>query len=360
MDFDKSLKKWFYTNNSSAVGSGARVPLLNANGEPIGSDTYANVAKGIIGDGANIGNGYGVCSTAANETAKTVTITNFALMKNMPVSIRFQKGISVNGATLNINSTGAKAIVLDGVALQADVIKENTTVTFVYDGTNFNIVSTTQGVSTSDELLVDLGLPSGLRWATRNIDVTQANGFAASPYQYECSFVSWGNTEMHNPKDTGSFDYDWGTSNDGVYASTAGAALTADAGLGYDAARVNLGAPWRLPTTSEYAELFNSSYTKYIDASGADIDSSTTNKLTTMYGVTGIRLKSLVNGKTIFFACSGHGNGASWYDRGSFGLYWSSSLYSATNGRNLLFNSGGVYPQNFGSRFDGVAVRAVQ
>ena len=36
--------------------------------------------------------------------------------------------------------------------------------------------------------LVDMGLPSGLLWATCNIDITQDDGFAASPFQYECSF----------------------------------------------------------------------------------------------------------------------------------------------------------------------------
>ena len=61
-----------------------------------------------------------------------------------------------------------------------------------------------------------------------------------------------------------------------------------------------------------------------------------------------------------FFPCSGNGNGTSWNNRGSNGNYWSSSLNSATNGRNLNFNSGGVNPQNNNNRFNGFAVRAVQ
>ena len=47
--------------------------------------------------------------------------------------------------------------------------------------------------------------------------------------------------------------------------------------------------------------------------------------------------------KSLFFPCSGNGNGSSWNNRGSNGNYWSSSLNSATNGRNLNFNSGGVF-----------------
>ena len=60
------------------------------------------------------------------------------------------------------------------------------------------------------------------------------------------------------------------------------------------------------------------------------------------------------------FPCSGNGNGTTWNNRGSNGNYWSGSLNSATNGRNLNFNSGGVNPQNNNNRFNGFAVRAVQ
>ena len=62
----------------------------------------------------------------------------------------------------------------------------------------------------------------------------------------------------------------------------------------------------------------------------------------------------------MFFPCAGNGNGTSWNNRGSNGNYWSSSLNSATNGRNLNFNRGGVNPQNNNNRFNGFAVRPVQ
>lgn len=219
-------------------------------------------------------------------------------------------------------------------------------------------LDTLEAESKNDELLVDLGLPSGLLWATRNLDASQPNGFAASPYQYECSFVSWGNTEPHNPTSTSAFSYNWGTANDGPYASTPGASLSADFQLGYDAANSCLGSAWRMPTTSEFAELFNSSYTKFIDAEGNEV--TATDKRVTVNGVLGIYLESKINGKRIFFACSGDGYGSSSYDRGSVGYYWSSSLYSATGGRDLSFYSGGVYPQDNNNRFLGFAVRPVQ
>ena len=322
--------------------------------------TAWNAKQNAITDGAQIGLGSGVCTTAAATPAKEVTISNFILLKNAPVSIRFQYGIMINGATLNISSTGAKPILIDGVALPAGVVKTNTTATMFYDGTNWNVTALTTGIGSSDDLLVDLGLPNGLLWATRNLDVTQDNGFAASPYQYECSFVSWGNTQGHNPISASAFEYNWGTGNNGPYADTPGAALTANFGNGYDAACVNLGKPWRMPTTEEFAELFNASNTKYINADGTDIAAETTNKLTTVNGVVGILLKSLANDKTIFFPCSGYGDGQSWDDRGSLGDYWSSSLLSQTYGRSLSFVAGGVLTQLNDYRFYGFAVRAVQ
>lgn len=44
-NFSDLLKKWFYTNSSSAIGNAGRIPLLNSSGEPIGSDTIENTAK---------------------------------------------------------------------------------------------------------------------------------------------------------------------------------------------------------------------------------------------------------------------------------------------------------------------------
>jgi hypothetical protein len=115
-----------------------------------------------------------------------------------------------------------------------------------------------------------------------------------------------------------------------------------------------------MPLTEDFAELFNSNYTKFVDADGEDIASDVTNKLITMNSIVGIRLKSKINGNTLFFPCSGNGYGSSWYDRGSNGLYWSRSLYSAAYGRYLYFLSSGVNPAYNYNRFLGFAVRPVQ
>ena len=314
------------------------------------------------GDMATLGFGYGVCITEAGNSAKTVSVPNYILQKNVPVSVQFSHPISTDGATLNINARGAKPIYVAGSALQGGLVKAGCTVTFVYDGSHYNIVAI-EGLerpSSQSDLFVDMGLPSGLMWAKRNIDISQPDGFASSEYQYECTFFSWGNTEGHNPTSTSAFDYDWGSANDGPYAQTPGSKLTANAGLSHDAARAILGSPWRDPSTEDFAELFAN--IDYIDSNGDVIPSSQTNKLTYMGAnhIAGIRLKSKINGNIIFFPCSGYGNGQSWYNRGSSGDYWSRSLCSQADGRSLDFGSGGVFPQNNYSRCDGFARRAVQ
>lgn len=206
-------------------------------------------------------------------------------------------------------------------------------------------------------MYVDLGLPSGLLWAKRNIDLTQSDKFASSEYTYNGSFFSWGNTEGYNPSGT-TFSYNFTSEN---YATTQGAALTGDIDFSHDAARVNLGAPWRMPTESEYAELFNSAYTKFIDANGNDISASNSNKLITINGITGIRLKSLINGNTLFFPCSGNGTGNSLSGSASKGFYWSSSLYSNNTAyaKGLSFYNIAVSPSGGNNRYFGFAIRPV-
>lgn len=88
-----------------------------------------------------LGFGFGTCSTVAATVAKTVAISNFALVSGALVSIRFTNAVPAN-ATLNINGTGAKAIFQNGVAIAGNVIEAGVICTFVYDGTHFNLLLT--------------------------------------------------------------------------------------------------------------------------------------------------------------------------------------------------------------------------
>ena len=53
--FKDSLKKWFYTQGTTAAAATLRIPLLDASGNPIGSDTPDNLFKKQSLFTANVG-----------------------------------------------------------------------------------------------------------------------------------------------------------------------------------------------------------------------------------------------------------------------------------------------------------------
>lgn len=77
------------------------------------------------------------CSTAAGTAAKVASFTNFALEAGCLIAVKFTNGNSASGATLNVNSTGAKAIYYNGSAISANVIATNGVYLLIYDGTNW-------------------------------------------------------------------------------------------------------------------------------------------------------------------------------------------------------------------------------
>lgn len=199
-----------------------------------------------------------------------------------------------------------------------------------------------------------------------NIDAQQERGFAESPFQYDGSFVSWGNVEPHSPNSDNTFDdYNWGGVNaqepwyDGqVYGSTPGSELMTNLDIAHDVANLICGEKWRMPSKTEFMELIDNC--DFVEDDGITvIDAGTTDKRVTVNGVLGIYLKSKINGNLLFFACSGYGSGTSWNNRGSVGHYWSSSFNSARSAYNLGFNSGGVSPQGNYNRYSGFPVRPV-
>ena len=286
------------------------------------------------GDMGSLGFGYGVCDTAGATAAKAVSMTNLILTPGSTISVLFQNAFTASSPTLSVNGSAAKPIKLFGNAMPMGKVKNNTILVMNYDGTNFNVIGIESQVAAAPDGAVDLALPSGVLWADKNIGAT-------TPYE-DGLYFSWGNITGH----TGDDGYDFGTDNEGPYASTPGAEMTGNipTNTTYDAARHNMGAPWRMPTVGEFQEL------------AANCDSEWTDE----DGVAGRRFTSRINGNSIFFPASGYRNGTGLSNRGSNGYYWSASLNSQTNGYNLDFNSGGVNPANSSSRFYGFSVRAVQ
>ena len=168
---------------------------------------------------------------------------------------------------------------------------------------------------------VDLGLPSGLKWATCNVG-------ASSPEDYG-DYFAWGET---SPK----AEYTWENSvTDGEQMSD----ISGNAQ--YDAATANWGGSWRMPTKAELEELEN----------------KCTWTWTTQNGVKGCKVTG-PNGNSIFLPAAGDRDGPSLYNAGGSGDYWSSTPDDSDYAYRLGFGSGGqlVFWRN---RYRGRSVRPV-
>ena len=83
---------------------------------------------------------YAVCSTAAATAAKTATISGFKLFTGAVAYIKFSVKNTAANPTLNISSTGAKAIQYQGAAISSSYLNANRTYAFVYDGSVYQLI----------------------------------------------------------------------------------------------------------------------------------------------------------------------------------------------------------------------------
>ena len=181
---------------------------------------------------------------------------------------------------------------------------------------------------------VDLGLPSGLLWATCNVGAT-------SPEEYG-NHYAWGETSTkatYTEENSATYGLSISELQSQGYIDGEGN-LTAQ----HDAATANWGGDWRMPTEDELNEL----------------RTQCTWTWTTQNGVNGYKVTSKVNSNYIFLPASGDRYVSSVYDAGSGGYYWSSSPGESNSyGAYILnFNSGRHY-MSYGSRDYGRSVRPV-
>ena len=170
---------------------------------------------------------------------------------------------------------------------------------------------------------VDLGLPSGLKWATCNVG-------ASSPEEYG-DYYAWGEIETKS-------EY----TNDN--SKTRGKSMSDISGNStYDVARAKWGSSWRLPTMKELSELKNNCKWQWTTQNGKK-----------GYKVTG------PNGNSIFLPAAGFCYGSSPDSAGEFGFYWSSSPYESNDYSAYHL---GFYSSNRGvnqnGRYYGRSVRPV-
>ena len=186
---------------------------------------------------------------------------------------------------------------------------------------------------------VDLGLPSGLKWATCNVG-------ANNPWEYG-GYYAWGETEEKSNYDwstykwcNGSYDSQTKYCTDSYYGRVDNKTILDPED---DVAHVKWGGTWRMPTLDEQKELLN----------------KCTWNWTTQNGVNGYKVTG-PNGNSIFLPAAGCRYGTGAYDRGGSGGCWSSSLYSSYSdyAYYLYFGCGNHYWDD-GSRYNGHSVRPV-
>ena len=200
-------------------------------------------------------------------------------------------------------------------------------------------------VSNTSYEYVDLGLPSGLLWATCNVG-------ANAPEDYG-DYFAWGETQPKEIYNWNTYQYymgDWfnrlikycNNSSYGYngFADNLTILLPED-----DAATANWGSDWRMPTKEEWQELYN----------------NTTVTWTQQNGVNG-RLFTASNGNSLFLPAAGGRNGSNLSGAGSHGYYWSSSLNTndIVSALEFSFFSGNYTMYGINEREDGKSVRAVR
>ena len=203
-------------------------------------------------------------------------------------------------------------------------------------------VTGTGGGGGDDHAYVDLGLPSGLLWATCNVG-------ANAPEEYG-DYFAWGET---TPKTT----FNWSN-----YQLCNGSENTLtkycdNSNYGYngftdnlttllpedDAAAANWGGNWRMPTQEEFQELYN----------------NTTVTWTQQNGVNG-RLFTASNGNSLFLPAAGYRRDDELDDAGDRGRYWSSSTYYNPNSAWLFPFHSDDYSVHAIYRYNGFTVRPVR
>ena len=96
---------------------------------------------------------YASCASTATTTALTATIapavgTAPSLVQGFRVFVKFDNTITVDAPTMSVNSTTAKAIHRKGKSVGANYFKANGVYELVYDGTQWNVVTTPGDVYT--------------------------------------------------------------------------------------------------------------------------------------------------------------------------------------------------------------------
>ena len=208
----------------------------------------------------------------------------------------------------------------------------------------FTLSSFTDGPDKSADQIngheyVDLGLPSGAKWATCNVGATKPEELGG--------YYAWGETEEKDAYLWRTYKLCTGNGSSMIKYCTNSSKGTVDNKTVLDpeddVAHVKWGGSWRMPTLDELKELRRKCSWEW----------------TTLNGVNGYKVTG-PNGNSIFLPAAGSRSGEVLSGSGSNGGYWSSSLSDGCSAAyRLQFDSGGYNSQGKKGRMDGLSVRPV-
>lgn len=142
---------------------------------------------------------------------------------------------------------------------------------------------------------IDLGLPSGTKWASYNVGATK-------PEEYG-DYYAWGETEEKETYTLENYIH-----CDGSYETyhDLGANIS---GTEYDVAHVKWGGKWCMPSKDDIQELLSYCVSDW----------------TAFNGIKGMKFTSKINGNSIFLPAAGLRSGDGLELAGQLGYYWSST-----------------------------------
>lgn len=114
--------------------------------------------------------------------------------------------------------------------------------------------------------MIDLNLPSGIKWADKNVGAenTWDNGV----------YFSWGNVDGHGVDENGNVTDGYSFDRDTYPTTLGGQYIDSELDAEHDAATVNMGNDWRMPTSAETLELVENTDYYYIDENGNTVAES--------------------------------------------------------------------------------------
>lgn len=186
-------------------------------GQSVDSNTtYTNAA---------LGHGYGTCPTVTATKEKVVTLSSYTLTTNSFVAVKFTNAVAA-GATMNINSKGAKPIYYLGVAIVDGVINAGDVAYFVYNGNQYNLLGTDGIFATLKSMQGDLDSHTGDGTVhVTTSDKTNWNNKAAGTHNHDTTYAPIShsnNNDIHvtasdktnwNGKAAGNHAHDYATSS---------------------------------------------------------------------------------------------------------------------------------------------------